>query len=574
MSDQSTLEKAYTDKPWAAFYDEGVPVDLPELPYVHIGEMVSEVAHTYAQHTAFSVVMPNGMQGSLTYAQVDALSDTFAVYLRDVLKLKAGDRVAVQMPNSLPFPVVAFGVFKAGCVLVNVNPLYTSDEMGKQFSDSTPSALVIIDLFADKLPEALGHYHVPHIVITRIAEFMPFVPRTLIGLVQRYKDKTVKPCPVPHHRFMQALSMGEQCRKVNTVEIKRYTADITPQTLACLQYTGGTTGGSKGAMLSHANILMNMLQAMNMIGGIGKKGSETMLTALPLYHIFAFTVNFIGFWWMGAHNVLVPSPRPISNLRKAFEQHTITFITGVNTLFNALLGEAWFVNNPPQSLKASVAGGMALHGAVAQRWLEVTRTPVIEGYGLTEASPVVTFNPFMNAKRDFIGVPLPSTLAMCVDEQGQPVAIGEAGELAVKGPQVMMGYWQHPEATSNIMRGEWLLTGDIALMDAQGYFKIVDRKKDMIIVSGFKVFPNEVEDCLAKHPDIIESAVVGVNDAMMGEAVKAFVVSRRATLTEADVRAHCKQHLTAYKVPRTVVFETELPKTPVGKILRRLLRDK
>jgi long-chain acyl-CoA synthetase len=573
MSDTSSFETAYTSRPWTPFYDKGVAADLGACPYKHIGQMVTDIAQTYADKKAFSVVLPNGMEGSLTYTDIDKASDAFAIYLREVIGLQPGDRVAVQMPNSLPFPIAAFGIFKAGCVLVNVNPLYTAEEMGKQFADATPKALVIIDLFANKLPEAFTHYPVPHVIITRIAEFMPFLQRTLVGLVQRYKDKTVSPISLPHDTFANALAKGQDLLEKGAIQLKAYTSHLTLNDLACLQYTGGTTGVSKGAMLSHGNLLMNMLQAMAMIGEKGQKGHETILTALPLYHIFAFTVNFLGFWWMGGHNVLIPSPRPISNLRKALEKHPVTFITGVNTLFNALLNEDWFAQNPPKTLKASVAGGMALHGAVAERWGKVTQTPVIEGYGLTEASPVVTFNPFDRPKRDYIGIPLSSTEAMCVNDQGQPVAVGEAGELAVRGPQVMMGYWQRPDETAQIMHRDWLLTGDIATMDAEGYFKIVDRKKDMVVVSGFKVFPNEVEDCLAKHPDVVESAVIGVPDDITGEAVKAFVVSRNPALTEADIKAHCKQHITSYKIPKTIVFKDELPKTPVGKILRRMLRD-
>jgi long-chain acyl-CoA synthetase len=561
------------NRPWAPYYGSGVHKDLPALPFRTIGEAITTTAKEFADAPAFSVVMPNGMSGVLTYRQVDEMSDAFAVYLREVLKLKIGDRVALQVPNSLPFPIAAFGILKAGCVLVNVNPLYTGEEMGTQFADAKPEVLIIIDLFAGKLTQAFEHYAVPHVIVTRIAEFLPFFTRTLIGLVQRYKDKTVTPIGYPHTPFADAIAQGRKALSQRHIQVSHYTQTLETHALACLQYTGGTTGVSKGAMLSHANIIANMAQAIEMIGSNVTRGQEMVLTALPLYHIFAFTVNLFGFWWIGAHNVLVPSPRPISNVRKAFEKYPITWTTGVNTLFNALLNEAWFVQSPPEHLKASVAGGMALHGTVASRWQEVTKTPVIEGYGLTEASPVVTFNPFGRAKRDSIGIPLPSTFVRCLDETGEDVPQGQSGELAVKGPQVMLGYWQRPEETAQVMRGEWLLTGDIAVMDDEGYFKIVDRKKDLIVVSGFKVFPNEVEECLARHPDIIESAVVGIADSMTGEAVKAFVVSRNPALSEEDVRAHCKQHITGYKIPKLVVFKDELPKSPVGKILRRLLRD-
>jgi long-chain acyl-CoA synthetase len=560
-------------RPWVPFYSEGVRADLPHAPYRTLGEAISSTARKQPHAPAFTVVMPNGMNGGLTYGQVDEMSDAFAAYLREALGLKAGDRVALQVPNSLPFPIAAFGVFKAGCVLVNVNPLYTGEEMGKQFADAQPAALIIIDLFAHKLPEAFSHFPVPHVIITRIAEFLPFWSRTLIGLVQRYKDKTVGSLDASHTSFSQAISQGRKRLKKSSVKVEHYTATLQPDALACLQYTGGTTGVSKGAMLSHANIIMNMAQAIEMIGNNVTRGKEVVLTALPLYHIFAFTVNLFGFWWIGAHNILVPSPRPVSNVRKAFERYSITWMTGVNTLFNALLNEPWFVNRPPQHLKASVAGGMALHSTVADRWQEVTKTPVIEGYGLTEASPVVTFNPFGRAKRDSIGIPLPSTFVRCVDEAGNDVPQGDAGELLVKGPQVMLGYWKHDEESAHVMREGWLLTGDIAVQDEEGYLKIVDRKKDLIVVSGFKVFPNEVEECLSRHPDVVESAVVGILDDMTGEAVKAFVVSRTPQLKAEDIKAYCKKHMTGYKIPKTVVFKDELPKSPVGKILRRVLRD-
>jgi long-chain acyl-CoA synthetase len=347
---------------------------------------------------------------------------------------------------------------------------------------------------------------------------------------------------------------------------------MTNADLACLQYTGGTTGDSKGAMLTHGNIVMNMAQTMEMVGTNIEKGAETVLTALPLYHIFAFTVNMLGFYSMGARNILIPNPRPLANLRRAFENYKITWTTGVNTLFNGLCNEFWFVENPPKYLKSSCAGGMALQSAVAERWEKVTKTPVIEGYGLTESSPVITFNPFGKARAGTIGIPIPSTDVRCVDETGAEVPLGQPGELAARGPQIMAGYWQKPEETAKTLKDGWLLTGDIGTMDADGYFKIVDRKKDMVLVSGFNVYPNEVEDTIVKHPGVLEAAVIGVPDGAAGEAVKAFIVRRDASLTVAQVRAHCKEHLTAYKVPKHVEFRDDLPKSNVGKILRKDLR--
>jgi long-chain acyl-CoA synthetase len=567
--DRMTATTAAPARPWTNFYSVGMRHTIDEAPYPNLAAMVRSVARTYADKPAFSLCLPNGMGGSLTYAEIDRWSDAFAVYLRDVLKLQPGARVALQTPNAMAFPIVAFGVFKAGCVLININPLYTAEEMGKVFADGEPDLLVIIDMFADKLPSAYAIHRVPNVVVSSITDFMPWLQGTLVGLVQKYKDKSVKPVPVAHTTFRSALSQGE-ARKAGA-NIAAYTDNVGLDTLAVLQYTGGTTGVSKGAMLTHGNLVMNMAQAIEMVAQNMVKGEETILTALPLYHIFAFTVNMLGYWVLGAHNVLVPNPRPLTNLQKAFEKFPISTLTGVNTLFNGLNNEAWFRDNPPKSLKSACAGGMALQDAVAKRWKEVTGTPVIEGYGLTESSPVLTFNPLDAVKEGTIGVPVPSTDIKCVDDAGNEVPHGQPGELIARGPQIMAGYWRKPEETAKTVRDGWLYTGDIATQDDDGYFRIVDRKKDMVLVSGFNVFPNEVEDALAKHPAVLE--VVGVPDGAAGEAVKAFIVKRpEMDLDVEQVRAFCKEHLTGYKVPKFVEFRTELPKSNVGKILRKDLR--
>ncbi|WP_296579784.1 AMP-binding protein [Phreatobacter sp.] len=558
-------------RPWTKFYSVGMRHTIDEAPHPNLAAMVRSVARTFGAKTAFSLCLPNGMGGSLTYADIDRLSDDFAVYLREVLKLEPGARVALQTPNALAFPIVAFGVFKAGCVLINVNPLYTAEEMGNVFADGEPDLLVIIDMFADKLPAAFTRHKVRHVVVSSITDFMPWLQGTLVGLVQKYKDKSVKPVPVEHTTFQAALAAGA-ARKAG-VKVTVYAETVGLDTLAVLQYTGGTTGVSKGAMLTHGNLVMNMAQALEMVASNMVKGEETILTALPLYHIFAFTVNMLGYWVLGAHNVMVPNPRPLTNLQKAFEKFPISTLTGVNTLFNGLNNEAWFRDNPPKALKSSCAGGMALQDAVAKRWHEVTRTPVIEGYGLTESSPVLTFNPLDAVREGTIGVPVPSTDIKCVDDDGKEVPHGQPGELIARGPQIMAGYWRKPDETARTVRDGWLYTGDIATQDADGYFTIVDRKKDMVLVSGFNVFPNEVEDTLAKHPAILEVAVVGVPDGAAGEAVKAFVVRKPGSdVTGEEIRAFCKEHLTGYKVPKLVEFRTELPKSNVGKILRKDLR--
>ncbi len=515
--------------------------------------------------------MPNGMNGSLTYAQVDALSDEFAAYLREVVGLAQGDRVAVQMPNCLAYPVVAFGVMKAGCVLVNTNPLYTPTEMVHQFSDSGAKALVVIDMFADRLPEVLPKTSIETVVTVRIGEFFPPVIAGVIRMVQKFWNRSLPAITVEHTAFQAALGAGRAATSAEA--LAGYLEGIGPDSIAALQYTGGTTGVSKGAMLSHGNLVSNTLQMIQMCGGYMRPGLETVLTALPLYHVFAFTVNLLGFYRLGARNILVPSPRPPSNLKRAFENYTITWVTGVNTLFNALLNERWFLDSPPRHLRASAAGGMALHESVNARWEEVTGTPIVEGYGLTETSPVLSFNPFgPNEKAGTIGIPVPSTAMMCIDDAGNEVAPGTPGEIAAKGPQVMLGYWNRPEDTAaNIVDG-WFRTGDIAEMDADGYFTIVDRKKDMIIVSGFNVYPNEIEERIAELPGVLEVGVVGIPDDKSGEAVRAYIVATQTPPTEAAVLAHCRESLAAYKVPKSVRFVDELPKSPIGKILRRELR--
>jgi long-chain acyl-CoA synthetase len=560
-----------SDRPWTAFYGPDVRSDIEAASYRTISDLIRSAADTFKSAPAFTTCMHNGMNGTLTFEQVDEMSDAFAVYLREVAGLAQGDRVALQMPNGLSFPIAAFGIFKAGCVLVNVNPLYTAEEMARQFQDAEPHALVIVDMFADKIPAATKGHPIPNIIVTRVAEFLPSLPRGIIGLVQKYWDRSVRPIEVPHIRFPEALDAGRDHKTRDHVEVDAYHQSVEPDDVACLQYTGGTTGVAKGAMLTHKNLLMNMEQSLEMCPAV-QRGEEVALTALPLYHIFAFTLNLLAFYWIGSRNILIPNPRPLTNLKRAFENYKITWMSGVNTLFNGLCNETWFLDSPPKYLKFSSAGGMALQADVARRWEEVTGRPVLQGYGLTETSPVLSFNPIGKTRDGSIGIPLPSTLLRCVDDDGNPVPQGERGEIAAKGPQVMAGYWNKPEETAIVMRDGWFLTGDIGVMEPDGYFYIVDRKKDMIVVSGFNVYPNEVEDCLALHPGIFEAAVIGVPDDTTGEAVKAYVVLNDKSLTKEAIRVHCKEHLTAYKVPKRVEIRDDLPKSNVGKILRKDLR--
>jgi long-chain acyl-CoA synthetase len=561
-----------SERPWLRHYPQGTRPEIPEPTHAHLPAMLRAAASTYGEATAFTQCMPNGMNGSLTFTEVDRHSDSFAAFLREELGLAAGDAVAVQMPNCLAYPVVAFGVMKAGCVLVNTNPLYTPSEMTHQFADSGAKALVIIDMFADRLPEVLPRTSIQHVVTVRIAEFFPRVIAGIIRLVQRYWDRSLPEVTVDHRPFTAALEAGRG-RLRDGAALDGYLEGIDRGSLAALQYTGGTTGGSKGAMLSHGNLLANMTQMLEMTGDTIRRGKETVLTALPLYHIFAFMVNLLSFYEAGGHNVLIPSPRPPSNLKRAFENYRVTWLTGVNTLFNALLNERWFLEHPPRHLRQSAAGGMALHASVARRWEEVTGTPVVEGYGLTETSPVLTFNPIGGrGKEGSIGIPIPSTELRLVDDDGRPVEPGQPGEVLARGPQVMTGYLNRPEETASAMSDGWFHTGDIATMDEEGYFFIVDRKKDMILVSGFNVYPNEVEEVLAAHPGVQEAAVVGVPDEKMGESVRAFVVAKDPALTREEVIRHAREHLAAYKVPRGVEFRDDLPKSLIGKILRKDLR--
>jgi long-chain acyl-CoA synthetase len=473
------------------------------------------------------------------------------------------------MPNCLAYPVVLLGVLKAGCVAVNTNPLYTAAEMIHQFNDSAAKAVVVVDMFADKLEQALPRTGVKHVVLTRVSEFFPPVVGPIVRGVMKYWNKLIPPHGLAFTPLPEALAQGRS----QASNVASYSRDLNHDSLALLQYTGGTTGVAKGAMLSHGNLLWNLSQMRAMSASHIQDGREVVLTALPLYHVFAFTVNFLCMFDAGGRNILVPNPRPIQNLQRAFENYPITWVTGVNTLYNALLGEEWFTAYPPKHLKAAGGGGAAMHHAVVERFEAVTGAPLVEGYGLTESSPVVCFQP-LNTKRhrDSIGIPAPMTEVRLVDDSGVDVPMGQPGELIAKGPQVMQGYWQRPEATAEVLKDGWLYTGDVAVMDEQGTFRIVDRKKDMILVSGFNVYPNEIEDAIARHPKVMESAVVGMPDAKTGEAVHAFVVKGDDSLTAEELMAHCRTLLTGYKLPARVVFREDLPKTAVGKILRRELR--
>ncbi len=577
------LNENEINKPWTSHYSKGVLPDLPPLPWRNLREMCFETCRRYASNKAFSMVLSNGMATELSFAEVDRLSNAFAAYLRVEIALRPGDRVAVMLPNSLNYPVVTFGVFKAGLVLVNVNPLYTADELTHLLKDSGAALLVTMDLFLDRVDQVSRTQPVPPIVRVKMSDYFSVLPKLAIKASLRLK-KQVKTTSEPTIRMTDALAMGARhfarinpWQRGSWASAERPLADdsiaIEPDDLAVLQYTGGTTGVSKGAMLTHANIISNVQQVRQLARPNLIEGKEVQLTALPLYHIFAFTCNMLLFFVEGAHDILVPSPRPISNLKSSFQKYGITWMSGVNTLYHALLEEKWFCENPPETLRVCIGGGTAVQRVVGERWERVVGISIHEGYGLTEASPVCTLNPVDRENTiGSIGLPIPGTLIALLDEQQRPVAHGEVGEIAVRGPQVMRGYWNRPEETEKVFLGDWLLTGDIARMDELGRFYIVDRKKDMILVSGFNVYPNEVEDVLMELADIKECAVIGVPADVRGEDVVAYVVARTPSLQHDTIRTHCKERLAAYKVPRQTVFVKELPKTNVGKVLRRELK--
>ncbi|MFC7088617.1 AMP-binding protein [Halomonas salifodinae] len=538
----------------------------PELQGLDEYRSVMDVFRTsvkrFADKPAFSC-----MGQVLTYGELDKLSRDFAAWIQHETDLEPGDRIAIQLPNVLQFPVAMFGAMRAGLVVVNTNPLYTEREMTHQFKDSGAKAILILANMADKLEKILDQTDIQKVLVTELGDLHGFPKRLLINAVVKYVKKLVPkyslPTAIP---FRQALAKGagHQARDV----------ELSLEDLAVLQYTGGTTGRAKGTMLTHRNLVANMLQARAAIGaGLGE-GCETVIAPLPVYHIYTFTVNCLFLVETGNHSVLITNPRDLDGFVESLKGMPFTAFIGLNTLFNALCNRDDFKALDFSRLKLTISGGMALTHAAAERWEQVTGCPVAEGYGMTETSPIVTFNPVDAIQLGTIGKPVAGTRVKVVDAEGQVLPFGEPGELCVQGPQVMKGYWNLPEETAEALGEDgWIGTGDIAILQEDGYVKIVDRKKDMIVVSGFNVYPNEVEDVAASHPDVVEVAAVGVPDDNTGEAVKLFVVSKNPDLDAETLRAWCKKELTGYKVPKTVEFRDELPKTPVGKVLRRELRD-
>lgn len=545
---------------WHKFYPAGVAQEIHPDQYPSIAAALEKACKKFGDKIALSC-----LGADLSYRQLDRMASDFASFLEHEVGLKKGDRFAIMLPNIMQFPIAFFAAQKLGLICVNTNPLYTPREMRHQFIDSGAKAIIIVDMFLNNLEQILPETDIETVISTSIGDQLPVIKGALVKTVMKLKGL------IPAHG-LKTISFKEALRRGAS---KAYSKpQINQDDIAILQYTGGTTGVSKGAMLLQRNVIANMLQIQNCAKGQVLEAAETVLTALPLYHIFALSVNFLTFLAMGQRMILVPKPIPISNVVAIFRKYQITVMTGVNTLYNALANDPKFAANPPQSLKIALAGGMALQAEVNKRWQRLTGQPIIEGFGLTESSPVTHVNPLSTDVRiGSIGVPVASTEAKIVDEQGQEVPIGESGELIVKGPQVMAGYWQRPDETAKTIKNGWLWTGDIAKRDKDGFFYIVDRKKDMILVSGFNVFPNEVEGVLVSHPKVLEAAVVGIPDPKSGEAVKAYIVARDKSLTAEELKAFCATQLTGYKRPHSFEFRDTLPKTNVGKILRRELRD-
>jgi len=549
------------EKNWLKHYDPRVTPEIDPDRYASIVDILDESVAKYGDKTAYI-----NMGQEMSFAELDTHSKNFAAYLQHA-GFEPGDAVAIMMPNLLQYPVAMFGILRAGMTVVNVNPLYTARELKHQLNDSGAKGIVIVQNFAHTLEKVVAETGVKEVLLTSLGDMLPAPKRWVVNFVVKRVKKMV-----PDFNLPQAKPFMETLRAGSLLGFEK--VEIDNQSLAFLQYTGGTTGVSKGAMLTHRNMIANLEQVSGILATVITPGKDLVVTALPLYHIFALTANCLLFLKFGCPNLLITNPRDMPGFVKELSKYPFVILPGVNTLFNGLLNTPGFADLDFTNFKFGLGGGMAVQRPVAERWQKVTGTVLLEGYGLTECAPVVTVNPpQLDAYKGSIGMPVPSTDIMLMDESGNEVAPGESGEMWVKGPQVMKGYFNRPEATDEIIRDGWLATGDIARADDDGYFYIVDRKKDMILVSGFNVFPNEIEEVAAMHDAVLEAAAIGVPHEVSGEVVKLFIVRKDDSLTAEAVIAHCRSHLTGYKVPKHVEFKEELPKTNVGKILRRELRN-
>lgn len=551
------------DKRWFEQYQKGVPHEIDSSQYSSLVDLFKESCTRYAKKTSYI-----NLGSGITFSELDELSRDLAAYLQQ-LKLDKGARVAIMLPNVLQYPVALFAILRAGYVVVNTNPLYTTDELIHQMNDSGAEVIIVLANFAKTVEKALSAIPaLKHVIVTEIADLFPTPKRIIVNAVVKYIKKMVPAYEIPHAvAFNYALLEGKQA-PLHHVELDH-------NDIAFLQYTGGTTGVAKGAILTHGNMVSNVLQAEAWITPIGLDGDEIIVTAIPLYHVFSLTANCLTFLKLGAKNILITNPRDVGHFIKEIKNGHFSAITGVNTLFNALLNHPKFKEVDFSKLKISLAGGMALQKSVALKWLETTKTPVLEAYGLTETSPAAIMNPMnLTEYNGSVGLPVPSTDVIILDDDEHEVPVGTSGEICIKGPQVTPGYWKRPDETAMVFtKNGYLKTGDIGKMDEEGFIYLVDRKKDMLLVSGFNVYPNEVEQVISMHPGVLEVGVVGVVDKESGERVKACIVKKDPDLTAEQIIAYCREHLTAYKVPKVVEFYSELPKTNVGKILRRALKD-
>ncbi|MBF0100177.1 MAG: AMP-binding protein [Desulfobacterales bacterium] len=549
------------EKIWLKSYEEGIPAEI-NFKENSISEMLENIYQKFSELPAF-----HNMGTTLTYSDIERMSKQFASYLQNQLKLEKGERVAIMMPNILQYPVTLFGILQAGLIAVNVNPLYTARELEHQLKDSGAKAIVIYENSAHILERVIQNTNIKHVIYTGIGDFLKFPKSMIVNMVIKHVKKMV-----PNWSIANAIPLNVAISRGRLAPFKL--VPLTREDIALLQYTGGTTGVSKGAVLTHGNIIANVTQAKTWIQKGVEEGKEIMITPLPLYHIFSLTANCLTFSSVGGLNILITNPRDIPGFVKELAKWNYTAITGVNTLFNALVNNADFCKLDFKSLKLALGGGMAVQEAVAIKWKNITGRPLIEAYGLTETSPAACMNPMnLESYSGFIGLPISSTEVVIRDNEGNTVPLGEVGEICIRGPQVMRGYWQRPEETQNVMTLDgFFKTGDLGYMNESGYVKIVDRKKDMILVSGFNVYPNEIEEVVAMHPKVLESAAIGIPDDKSGEAIKLFIVKKDKSLTVEELRNFCKEKLTGYKIPKFYEFRDDLPKSNVGKILRKNLR--
>jgi len=560
---------------WTAFYPEAAKsFDESSIEVSHMAEVVGAAAREYGTRPAVSTQLPTGACTTLNFNDIDRLTSDFAVYLREFAGVQSGDVIALMSPNCIDFLLAVFGIFKAGCSCTNINPLYTAPEMEHQLKDSKAKVLVIVDLFGDKIDAIVTTTSVGQVIKISLLDFFPPLKKALMGFVLKKIKKMVPNMCTSHVTMTAALKQGAAKRTVESIDINAYRAGQSIDDTALYQYTGGTTGRSKGAELTHRNILFNAALGSSMVvDEVEARDGDCALVALPLYHITAFVLVMLLGLKYGSHCIMIPSPRPPGNLKRAFENHAITHFSGINTLFAALLEEPWCTREVFRHLRFCGSGGAAQHVAVAERWETLTGVPIHQGYGLTECAGVLTMNPAGGNRLGTAGIPVPGTIVKIVDSQGLELPCGEVGEIIAKGPIVMKGYLDQPEATAETIKDGWLHTGDIGVMDEDGFIQILDRKKDMILVSGFNVYPNEIEDVIARLDSVIDVGVIGVPDDKTEESVKAYVVSSDPDLSAEQVMAHCEGSLTNYKRPKQVEFVNEIPKTPVGKVLRRNLRE-